>query len=178
MGRYCCREATSRRTFLWNQAPALSVCAFFLTSRSLLPRSPLLHSGFGKNEQAGVVWVLLIFSCWEILYGTEFGFEEKSGGFGCGEDGVDSAAIFFARWIAFAATDLGYGGASGAGAVVEGKVEGSRGNRQLRSSEGRGHYFSLREAAGGSGSSAGDPHAPEWEEVGDFGSSVGSDGDD
>src|SRR5580658_4751886 len=154
MGRYYCREADIAKNIFLKSGAGSFCLRLFCYVALVVDALASTSLGFGKNEAAGVVWELLIFSCWEILYGTEFGFEEKSCGSGCGEDGVDSAAIFLARWIAFAATDLGYGGASGAGAVVEGKVEGSRGNRQLRSGEGRGHYFSLREAAGGSGGSA------------------------
>src|SRR5467141_5107170 len=114
----------------------------------------------------------------ESSYGTEFNWEEEGGGFGRGEDRIDSAAVFFAGWIAFTGADLGNGGASGAGADAEGEVEGTRGHRQLGGGEGRGHCFPLREAAGGGGRGAGDSGARPREAVGDFGGGVGSDGDD
>src|ERR1039458_6628674 len=116
--------------------------------------------------------------CWENSHGTEFEWEEESGDFGRGEDRIDSAAVFLAGWIAVAGADLGNGGASGAGADAEGEVEGTRGHRQLGGGEGRGHYFSLREAAGGGGRGAGNSRPLEWEAVGDFGGGIGSDGDD
>jgi hypothetical protein len=53
-------------------------------------------------------------------YGAEFELEEESGDSGRGEDGIDSAAVFLAGWIAVAGTDLGDGGACGAGADAEG----------------------------------------------------------
>src|ERR1035437_1379273 len=114
-----------------------------------------------QTAQRGVVWGFLIYSLWENSHGAEFEFEEESGGVGRGEDGIDSAAVFVAGWIAFAGTDLGNGGASGAGAVAEGEVEGARGDRQLGGGEGRGHCFSLRETAGGGRRGAGDSCALE-----------------
>src|SRR5260370_41392959 len=77
-------------------------------------------------------------------YGKEFKWEEESGGFGRGKDRIDSAAIVFAGWIAFAGADLGHGGTSGAGADAEGKVEGACGYRHLGGGEGCRHCFSLR----------------------------------
>ena len=62
--------------------------------------------------------------------------------------------------------------------MLKEKLKVHAGTDNCRGGEERGHYFSLREAAGGGGRGAGDPRALEWEAVGDFGGGVGSHGDD
>src|SRR5271165_2961931 len=101
-------------------------------------------------------------------HGTKFEFKEKSGGFGRGQNGIDSVAVFLARWIAVSGANLGNGSASRTGTLAEGEVEGARRHRQCRGGERRRYSFSVCQAAGSGRRSAGDPRAFEWEATRDF----------
>ena len=75
---------------------------------------------------------------------------------GAGKMGSILLQSFLRDGLLNAGADLGDGGASGAGAGAEGEVEGARRDRQPRGGEEAGHYFSVREAAGGGRGGAGD----------------------
>src|ERR1035441_6603487 len=106
---------------------------------------------------------------------ASFWFEEKSGCPRRRQDGINSAAVFLARWVVISGANVGNGGSSRTRSYAERKIEGTFWRRQLRSSQECRHHFSLRKAPGGRRRCAGNSRQRSCKTTHHFGCRVRSD---